>query len=832
MGILPQIISSEIELKWNRGNIVNEDSIQARIDGKRLERIIESSYDAIVIRDEAGKILFWNRGAQSLYGWAQKEVIGKITHQVFKTIFPHPLHVIEETLQNTGRWEGELIHHDRSGNTIIVDARWMMDADPEKRNSTVLEINRDITGRKKAEDLVVKTNENFENQVKLRTRELEAGNALLRKSQAILEDEKRNIIEASRLKSEFLANMSHEIRTPLNGILGMVEVIKDMNLPDEVRDCINIVQSSGENLLIIVNDILDLSKIEAGMMRLDIRDFNLSLTIEKALDGLAFRAHSKGLELAWFFEHPIPAALKGDPDRIVQILHNLVNNAIKFTEIGEVVIKISKSLETDHSIELCFEVKDTGIGIPKDRLSSLFQPFSQVDASTTRKYGGTGLGLKIAKSLVELMGGRIGVTSQPDEGSLFWFSLTLEKGTLPPPQSQRSYLQSDLEGIKVLIVDDNATNREVQQRQMENWRMRNGTANNGREALEILRQAVKQNDPYFLVLLDLQMPGMDGIETARIMKDDPELSKTHVILMSSTSRQLTSEERSKYGIHSQLVKPVKPSVLFDTIASLISREDTRGKTYPQVMENEQNKGHILIVEDNPANQEVVKRQLCRLGYSYELADNGRKALQLVEQHHFDAVLMDCQMPIMDGYEATQAIREHEKKRHTHIPIIALTAHAMEADRDLCISSGMDDYISKPVRLSSLKEKLGQYIAAKSSGKTPLDEFVDREYLMEQAEGDEGLMRDIVNSFLKYAAEQLKALREAAAQHNFPKIQKTSHMLKGSIGNITRGTAYQLVSEIEKAAINRNEEKLHLLEPILEKEIEKVVTACEEVLAQA
>jgi two-component system, sensor histidine kinase and response regulator len=653
----------------------------------RLQQAINHGQDGTALLDADGRYTYINPAHASIYGYTVEELLGESWTRLFHKEWAA---MIEQMylpiLYSDGQWQGEILGRKKSGDAFYVDLSLTLLKEPGTGRHTILCTCRDISQRKQLErDLL----------------------------------DAKNAAEAGiRAKSEFLATMSHEIRTPMNGVLGMTDLLFDTALTPDQREYVQTLKHSGTSLMRIINDILDFSKLEAGKLTIESLPFDLRMTIEDTLDLLAPTAQMKQLELVGLIDAQVPNTAVGDPGRIRQVMTNLIGNAIKFTERGEVSVQILKAEETASSVLLRFEIVDTGVGLTEEAKAKLFQAFTQADSSTARRYGGTGLGLAICKRLTELMGGQIGIQSDPGKGTCVWFTIRLclqpDAASLPTPA-----LIDNLNGLRICLVDDNATNRSLLQYHARDWKMHCESAEDGPSALTLIRRAAAAGTPFDLAILDMQMPGMDGLQLGRAIRADARLNRTRLVLLTSLGRRGDATLAQASGFSGYLTKPVRKTHLYDCLRLVMgqspaphanSQSVTTGSsliTRHQVAEVHAH-ARLLVVDDNPVNQKVAVKMLEKLGLRVDVANNGKEALAALTRHHYNLVFMDCQMPELDGFETTRLIRTHEQPG-THLPVVAMTANAMQGDREHCLASGMDDFVSKPVTNQDLQRVLTQWL---------------------------------------------------------------------------------------------------------------------------
>jgi len=768
-----------------------QNEIKLREVSERLTLATTAGGVGIWDYDLAGNKLVWDEQMFRLYGITQAQFSG--AYDTWQNgLHPDDRQRGEEEIQAAIRgekdfdtefrvvWPDKSVHHIR--------ALALVKRDDSGAASHIIGTNWDITAQKQAADALRESNLQFE--------------------------------KASAAKSEFLANMSHEIRTPMNGVIGMTGLLLDTNLTDEQRHFVEIVRSSGESLLHLINDILDFSKIEAKRLELESVEFDLQLLLDNLSASLVTQAHAKGLELICFTATEIPTVCVGDPGRLRQILTNLVGNAIKFTAKGEIEIRASLVEKTESDGLLRFSVRDTGIGVPADKIDMLFDKFTQVDASTTRKFGGTGLGLAISKQLAEMMDGEIGVTSELGRGSEFWFTARLKLDSMTAGSKESSYPADHLEGVRVLIVDDNATNRRILLAMTTGWGMRPCEVEGGVWALQALYRGLVENDPFLLAVVDMQMPEMDGEALGSAIKADARLADTRLVMLTSIGMAHNLHYYQEKGFTNCASKPVRREELYRMLSRTLTASssgapeqttsiptDDESNEVPRNSEGEN--ARILLAEDNSTNREVALKMLQSLGLRADAVADGAEAVALLETIPYDLVLMDMRMPVLDGVEATRQIRDLQSGVLNHyIPIVAMTANAMESDRLQCYAVGMNDFISKPVSKEALRNALRRWLRTDATDLAKQDEqssyssaqrelmVFDRAGVMERLENDEKLMGIMLEAFLDDMPRQIQALKKSVAEGDAHASGRLAHAIRGACASSGGERLREVASEME------------------------------------
>ncbi|MEZ0395991.1 MAG: response regulator [Anaerolineales bacterium] len=793
-----------------------------------FETVVTNSPTAIVVLDNDGKIISINPAFERLFGYTQEEALGVRIDTLITTpdtaseAIAYTRQALDRPLRAIGkrrRKDGQLVDVEILAVPVYL----------EKQRLGALGIYHDITELNRARQLAE---------------------------------------EASLAKSEFLANMSHEIRTPMNGVIGMLELVLDTPLTPLQADYVQTALQSAEALLSLLNDILDFSKIEAGRLELETINFNLRNLVEDVAYTLAKRAQDKGLEMACLVQPDLTSEFLGDPARLRQILVNLIGNAIKFTHQGEIVVRAEKVVETNSQTTVRFSVQDTGIGIPPDRQEAIFDRFTQADGSTARKYGGTGLGLAICKQLVEAMGGKIGVESSLGVGSTFWFEIAFPKAKSTKQDTAPLFRKPNrLTEARILIVDDNQTNRMILLKNVEALGCQAEAVNSGAKAIETLRTAYRSGNPYHVVLLDMQMPGMDGEQTARAIKSDPAIKNVKIIILTSMGTRGDLDRLETLGCAGYLLKPVKQQLLFDAIVAVLSETDQPRIVTRQTLSERRKTGQrILLAEDNPINQKLAVAILQRAGYLVDSVENGLQAFEKAQTRQYPLILMDVQMPEMDGFEATRKIRAWEAVNGGHIIIIAMTAHAMQGDRERCLQAGMDDYVSKPLQQKVLFSALDRWLANPDAAPqesaeikqdysttaslsvtgeeglfgedAPLasdtrtapppnieDEIaslppVDLEAVLSLLNNDWKMMKEIFGEYRSHLSERWREIQDALNNGEAESLCRAAHNLKGISLNLCAQPLGRLAAQIEELGKQARLEEIRPLLTRLRQEMDR------------
>ena len=799
------------ELEHANERLSNEIEERKQVE-ERMQLVssaVEQSSEGITVADMEGDLLFTNNAFAAMHGYSPEELVGKPLSILHTPEQMPSVDAANRQIRETGNFSGEIWHVRRDGTVFPTQMHNSLLRDEMGNATGLIATARDITEHKRVE--------------------------------AALRQAKEDAEAANRAKSEFLANMSHELRTPLNGVIGMTSLLLATGLDGKQQRYAQTAKTSADTLLNLINDILDLSKIEAGKLELETIEFDLWTTVEDVIDTMAYKAAEKGLELTGFVAPSIEPHLRGDPGRLRQVLANLTSNAIKFTKRGEVVVQVIPVEETDRHVVVQFTIRDTGIGIPSNRMDQLFQSFSQVDTSTTRKYGGTGLGLRISQQLTELMGGEIGVESEVGKGSMFWFTARFQKLSRPTELARRWAMCDDLQGMRVLVVDDNATNREILWRQLTVWGGHVESAVDGPSALAMLREAATAGTPFRMAILDMQMPGMDGTQLGKAIKADHTLRDTVLLMLTSLGNESNRAQMETIGFAGYATKPIKQSELLNTILKAIANKDARkGRRVPEKEavnqpfnpKQDRSDTRILLVEDNLINQEVAANILELKGYRFDVVSNGREAVEAIREARYDAILMDCQMPEMDGFEATRTIRQMEERGEItpgssgRIPIIALTANALKGDREHCLAAGMDGYVSKPLGPETLIEAIEAQLPHLSASSGPVEDPPSSQALQSSADnnappsvadpgkpsppfdvqdlarrclGNLDVVERVIKKFERGADDTLEQIRRSVAAGDAGEITRLAHRLKGTAANLSAETLRVAATQLEETA---------------------------------
>jgi two-component system, sensor histidine kinase and response regulator len=783
---------------------MDEPSTADLRDSHSLFTSLVHSIPACFIRkDRGGRIVFANENFAQVLGQPVAEIIGKTVADFYPPEFARRAREEDELVMASGAVLEDIFETQVAGELRSFASRKGPVRNDRQEVIGIQTIFWDITDQRRAEAA------------------LRAEREELRAAKVVAE-------QANRAKSEFLANMSHEIRTPMNAIIGMTDLLMETPLNRSQMDYLKMIQDSGEALLAIINDVLDYSKIEAGKFELDRLPVDLADYLGDATKGLAFRAHTKGLELAFRVESPFPRCVVCDPVRLRQILVNLVGNAIKFTEAGEVLVEL-KCLEQEGSRgRIRLNVIDTGIGISPENLDRIFEEFQQADASTTRKYGGTGLGLTICARLVGLMNGRLSVDSQLGQGSRFVveFPVDVTPATATQPTPQPAVM---IQGARVLVVDDNQTNRRILRDMLANWGVNVTITIGATEALEAISAAQQAGSAFDVVISDYNMPETDGLSLAKALIAGAWIRPSAVILLTSGVRAPDEQEFHRMGIRSQLLKPAKQAEIFDAIVGCLASNQPAlplsGHSTPSSDGRKAGNGwHVLLAEDNKVNQKLAIGLLEKFGHRVTVASTGVEALELWSTHHFDLVLMDVQMPEMDGYAATEEIRRREAGSEQHIPIVAMTAHAMKGDRESCLAAGMDDYLSKPIRARDLTQMLEAIterclLRRNADSESAMDPRqpaaavphpgppIDWVKAAKNTAGDRELLNELLATFLQETPQLIRRMETALAAHDGKQAAATAHSLKGSLGFLATRTAQATCESIEMSALTWTDAEL-------------------------